>query len=192
MLAMIKAVLWDFGGVILASPFEAFRRYETEHGLPVDFIRSVNTTNPHANAWALLGTQRDHAGASSTPCSPTNQRRSATGSRAPTCCRCWRGDVRPEMVAMLDRVKAAGYRTACLTNNVVGGDGRDRGRRACGADRRDHGSLRRDRREQQGRRAQTRAALLRDRLRVAGRGTRGSASSSTTSASTSSRPRRWA
>jgi putative hydrolase of the HAD superfamily len=30
------------------------------------------------------------------------------------------GDVRPEMVALLDRVKAAGYLTACLTNNVSG------------------------------------------------------------------------
>ena len=28
-----------------------------------------------------------------------------------------RGYVRPEMVDLLDRVKAAGYRTACLTNN---------------------------------------------------------------------------
>jgi putative hydrolase of the HAD superfamily len=24
----IQAVLWDFGGVILSSPFEAFNRYE--------------------------------------------------------------------------------------------------------------------------------------------------------------------
>ena len=54
MLAMKKAVLWDFGGVILASPFEAFRRYEAEHDLPIDFIRGVNTTNPHGNAWALM------------------------------------------------------------------------------------------------------------------------------------------
>ena len=29
------------------------------------------------------------------------------------------GDVRPEMVAMLDRVKAAGLLVACLTNNVI-------------------------------------------------------------------------
>ena len=54
MLAMMKAVLWDFGGVILTSPFEAFNRYEAEHGLPTDFIRPVNATNPHDNAWALL------------------------------------------------------------------------------------------------------------------------------------------
>ena len=50
----ISAVLWDFGGVILSSPFEAFNRYEREHGLPLDFIRSVNATDPHTNAWARL------------------------------------------------------------------------------------------------------------------------------------------
>jgi putative hydrolase of the HAD superfamily len=35
------------------------------------------------------------------------------------------GEIRPEMVAMLDRVRDAGYLTACLTNNVVAGDGLD-------------------------------------------------------------------
>ena len=54
MLGMKTAVLWDFGGVILSSPFEAFRHYEIDHGLPIDFIRGVNTADPHANAWALL------------------------------------------------------------------------------------------------------------------------------------------
>ena len=28
------AVLWDFGGVITSSPFGAFNRYESAHGLP--------------------------------------------------------------------------------------------------------------------------------------------------------------
>src|SRR3546814_4474732 len=50
--APIKAVLWDFGGVILTSPFEAFRRFEDSRGLPRDFLRKVNATNPHTNAWA--------------------------------------------------------------------------------------------------------------------------------------------
>ena len=31
---MIEAVIWDFGGVLTTSPFEAFTRYETERGLP--------------------------------------------------------------------------------------------------------------------------------------------------------------
>ena len=49
---MIEAVLFDFGGVILSSPFEAFAAYEKEIGLPVDTIRKINATNPDSNAWA--------------------------------------------------------------------------------------------------------------------------------------------
>ena len=50
----IEAVLWDFGGVILTSPFDAFAAYEAEHGLPDGFIRQVNAANHHTNAWARL------------------------------------------------------------------------------------------------------------------------------------------
>ena len=35
-------VIFDFGGVITASPFEAFNRLEEERGLPRDFVRRVN------------------------------------------------------------------------------------------------------------------------------------------------------
>ena len=49
---MIEAVLFDFGGVILLSPFEAFAEYENEIGLPPDTIRKINATNPDTNAWA--------------------------------------------------------------------------------------------------------------------------------------------
>ena len=49
---MIEAVLFDFGGVILTSPFETFADYEIETGLPQDTIRTLNSTNPDTNAWA--------------------------------------------------------------------------------------------------------------------------------------------
>lgn len=42
---MIEAVIWDFGGVITTSPFEAFARFEAERGLPKDLIRTINATN---------------------------------------------------------------------------------------------------------------------------------------------------
>ena len=48
------AVLWDFGGVILSSPFAAFRLYERAVGLPEDFIRMLNARNPDTNAWAKM------------------------------------------------------------------------------------------------------------------------------------------
>lgn len=50
--ATIHAVIWDFGGVISSSPFEAFAAYEQAHGLPRDFLRTVNATNHLDNAWA--------------------------------------------------------------------------------------------------------------------------------------------
>lgn len=51
---VIKAALFDFGGVILSSPFEAFARFERERGLPDGFLRRVNATDPDTNAWARL------------------------------------------------------------------------------------------------------------------------------------------
>jgi putative hydrolase of the HAD superfamily len=119
---MIKAVLWDFGGVILASPFDAFRCYEIENALPTDFIRRVNATNPHTNAWALL--ERSEISAEGFDELFASES-AALGHRVPglDVLALLAGDVRPEMVAMLDRVKAAGFRVACLTNNIVAGDG---------------------------------------------------------------------
>jgi putative hydrolase of the HAD superfamily len=119
---VIEAVLWDFGGVILSSPFEAFNRYEAEHGLPTDFIRTVNATNPHDNAWARL--ERSEI----TPfefdgCFADDALALGHLVRGADVLGLLAGDVRPEMVQLLDQVKAAGYRVACLTNNVVAADG---------------------------------------------------------------------
>ena len=115
---MIRAVLWDFGGVILSSPFEAFRRYEAEHDIPLDFIRGVNATNPDLNAWARLErSELDHDGFDRVFAEESK----ALGHEVPGAdvLALLAGDVRPEMVRALDGVIAAGYRTACLTNNVV-------------------------------------------------------------------------
>ena len=49
---MVEAVIWDFGGVLTTSPFEAFTRFETERGLPADIIRRTNAANHLENAWA--------------------------------------------------------------------------------------------------------------------------------------------
>jgi putative hydrolase of the HAD superfamily len=51
---VIRAVLFDVGGVIITSPFESFARYEAANGLPDGFIRKLNSTNPDTNAWAHL------------------------------------------------------------------------------------------------------------------------------------------
>jgi putative hydrolase of the HAD superfamily len=54
----ITAVLWDFGGVLTTSPFDAFAAYESAHALEPGFIRRLNAINPDANAWA--GLERGH------------------------------------------------------------------------------------------------------------------------------------
>ncbi|CAN5622745.1 HAD-IA family hydrolase [soil metagenome] len=119
----LHAVLWDFGGVILSSPFEAFNRYEERVGLPIDFIRSVNATDPHANAWARLERSELSAEQFDEAFAEESER---LGHRVPGAdvLGLLSGEVRPEMVAALDAVITAGFRTACLTNNVVGGEAR--------------------------------------------------------------------
>lgn len=114
----IRAVLWDFGGVILSSPFEAFNRYEDANGLPRDIIRRVNATDPHTNAWARLERSDISPAEFDTLFADES---AAIGHRIPGAdvLALLSGDVRPAMVAALDSVIAAGYLTACLTNNVV-------------------------------------------------------------------------
>jgi putative hydrolase of the HAD superfamily len=115
---MIRAVLWDFGGVILSSPFDAFNTYEQANALPVDFIRTVNATNPHANAWARL--ERSDIDAAQFHLAFADESE-ALGHRIPggDVLSLLAGTIRPEMVTALRRVVQSGFHTACLTNNVV-------------------------------------------------------------------------
>ncbi len=122
MYTLIKAVLWDFGGVITSSPFEAFNRLEAARGLPTDFIRQINAVDPDSNAWAQFERAEINADAFDTAFAAEAQR---TGHelRGADVLACLSGSVRPEMVAALDTVKSAGYRIACITNNVPAGKG---------------------------------------------------------------------
>ena len=115
---MLRAVLFDFGGVVLSSPFEAFNLYEERSGLPRDFIRRVNSENPESNAWARL----ERSELSPTEFDEVFARESeALGHRVPGAdiLSLLHGDIRPEMVRAIDTVKSHGYLTACLTNNVL-------------------------------------------------------------------------
>lgn len=117
-----EAILWDFGGVITTSPFEAFNRYEAGRGLPRDFIRTVNATNPHANAWARLErAEIDTAGFDRL----FRAEAQALGHDVPGAdvLPLLAGGIRPRMVRTLDRLKAAGFRLGCITNNVKSGIG---------------------------------------------------------------------
>ena len=114
-------MLWDFGGVILSSPFEAFNRYEQANGLPTDFIRSVNTADPDRNAWARLE-RNDVTPTEFDALFATESAALGHRVRGADVLSLLSGEVRTEMVTALDRVIEAGYATACLTNNVVADD----------------------------------------------------------------------
>lgn len=118
---MIKAVLWDFGGVITSSPFEAFNRYEAERNIPLDFIRGLNATNPDTNAWALF--ERSEVSIEEFD-GLFAKEAEAAGHHVPgrDVIACLSGDVRPRMVAALTKC-AEHFRVGCITNNVSAGEG---------------------------------------------------------------------
>jgi putative hydrolase of the HAD superfamily len=122
MAGRFEAVIFDFGGVITASPFEAFNRLEEERGLPRDFVRRINATNPDSNAWALFERAEIDAAA-------FDQLFAAEAAAAghaldgASVLAVLSGSIRPAMVTALDRLRDEGYRLACITNNVPAGHG---------------------------------------------------------------------
>jgi putative hydrolase of the HAD superfamily len=114
---VIRAVLFDFGGVISSSPFEAFAHLEAERGLPTDFIRTVNDTNRDANAWAQL--ERGEVDVETFGSLWSAEAR-ALGHALDGRLVLERlaGEIRPQMVAAI-RACGSAYKTACLTNNFV-------------------------------------------------------------------------
>ena len=118
---MIKAVLWDFGGVLTTSPFDSFTRFEKERGLPENFIRQINSANPDTNAWAkfersdvtldefdrLFEIESEALG------------HSIAGIEI---IKLLAGDIRPRMVQALKACREK-FICTCLTNNVAAGKG---------------------------------------------------------------------
>lgn len=117
MIRNFSAVIFDFGGVITASPFEAFARLEAERGLPPGLVRQINTLNPDGNAWARL--ERSEID-TATFDRLFAEEAAALGHVLPgrDVLSVIAGDVRPEMVAALGKLRAAGYRLGCITNNM--------------------------------------------------------------------------
>ena len=112
----VEAVIFDFGGVLTSSPFEAFTRFETERGLPVDIIRRTNAANHLENAWARferaevdIDTFDELFAAESLALGAEVRGRDVLPLL--------QGDLRPEMVEALKRIKAQ-FKTGCITNNL--------------------------------------------------------------------------
>jgi len=117
-----NAAIFDFGGVITASPFEAFNRLEEERGLPRDFVRLVNATDPDSNAWAKFErAEIDAAAFDALFAAEAN----ALGHTLPGAdvLAVLAGAIRPAMVAALDVLKESGFTLGCITNNVPAGHG---------------------------------------------------------------------
>ena len=113
---MIKAVFWDFGGVITSSPFEAFNKFEKDNNLPANFLRQVNSTNPNDNAWAKL--ERSEVNLEEFDIlfeeESNNLGHAIKGKEVIALLQ---GQIRPEMVKALQTIRG-NLIQACLTNNI--------------------------------------------------------------------------
>ena len=118
---MVKAVIWDFGGVLTTSPFEAFNVYEAERGLPKDLIRTINATNGDTNAWAQFESNSVSLDEFDGLFAAEAKER---GYDVPgkDIIALLSGDLRPKMVEALRRISEK-LITGCITNNVKAGEG---------------------------------------------------------------------
>ncbi|MBB1091364.1 HAD-IA family hydrolase [Rhodopseudomonas palustris] len=113
---MVEAVIWDFGGVLTSSPFEAFARFESERGLPADIIRRTNATNHFENAWAKFERAEVDLDTFDALFAAESL---ALGAevRGKDVLPLLYGELRPEMVEAL-RIVGENFKTGCITNNL--------------------------------------------------------------------------
>ena len=113
---MIRAVFWDFGGVITTSPFDSFNIYEESQNLPKDLIRTINSTNPDNNAWAKLERSEIDQEEFDSLFEVESQQfgHSVSGKQVLALLK---GQIRPEMVKVLREIKDKLIQ-GCLTNNI--------------------------------------------------------------------------
>ena len=111
-----KAIIWDFGGVITSSPFEAFNDFEEVNGLPKDIIRTINSENSDMNAWAQFESN-------SITIDQFNdlflKEAKAKGFdiKGRDIIKLLKGSIRENMVSFLRELKSD-FKLGCITNNV--------------------------------------------------------------------------
>lgn len=119
----LRAVIFDLGGVVLGSPLQAFNDYEAEVGLARGVLgRMVIAAGP-SGAWSRLergelemaaffpAFDAEAAAHGYAISSVVLMERVSAASQ-----------IRPQMVSAIRRIRAAGLRTAALTNNWVNED----------------------------------------------------------------------
>lgn len=117
----LKAAIFDFGGVFTTSPVTNFARYERDHALPDRFIGGIIKANINDGPFARferaeidldmfdkLFAEETHAAGHKISGRTLVSMLSLT--------------FRPNMINALDRVKAAGFKTGCITNNMPAHD----------------------------------------------------------------------
>jgi len=119
----IRAVIFDLGGVVLPSPLDVFRAYETRHGLPHRFLSEVVIETGEHGAWSRfergeldvegfgVAFEAECATADGVVVVSDLLKEIGTGTGP-----------RPEMLAALHQIRAHGLATAALTNNWSMGD----------------------------------------------------------------------
>jgi putative hydrolase of the HAD superfamily len=119
-----RAVIFDLGGVVYPSPFEAFDAYEHDRGLPAGAVRGLIRISSETGAWAALergqltmaefhdALEEEARLAGFALEAEALMQRVASGFGA-----------RPAMVRAVQRIRESGLATAALTNNWVGEDG---------------------------------------------------------------------
>ena len=113
---MVEAVIFDFGGVMTTSPFEAFARFEREHNLPAEIIRRTNAANHLDNAWAKF--ERAEVDIEAFDQLFADESRALGAEvRGRDVLPLLAGDLRPEMVEALKRIGET-FKTGCITNNL--------------------------------------------------------------------------
>ena len=125
-----RAVIFDLGGVVLPSPFDAFRAYERRHGLPHRFVSTVIVRGGEQGAWSRFERSELDAEAFEVAFAAECEAAGGRVSASDLFSEMRSGDAagatagpHPEMVAAIRAIRAEGLRTAALTNNWADDDG---------------------------------------------------------------------
>ena len=116
----VGAVIFDLGGVVFPSPFEAFDVYDGRTGLPAGTTRKIVRQSSETGAWAALergGLTMDQF------CAALDAEAAELGHEITTAAVmatiAEMSGARPEMVGAIRRLRDHGIRAGALTNNWI-------------------------------------------------------------------------
>jgi putative hydrolase of the HAD superfamily len=114
----IRAVIFDLGGVVLGSPPHAFRAYEAERGIEINFLNRMVMRNGRAGAWARLERGELDMASFMAAFDAEALADGVTISTVELMERVALASMpRESMVIAVRKIREHGYRTAALTNN---------------------------------------------------------------------------